>query len=528
MYKDIHHYSEIREKLIRGLDRFSKPIISTLSPKGSNVIFETDSGEYINTNDGVTIAKNIMLEDTVENVVASIVRHASLHTNAVAGDGTTTTVLLSQKLIKEGFKLLDDGWNPMELKRNIEKASEKIIENIKKQAQKITSKKDIEFIARVSSNNDDEITKNVADAISHIDEHGMIMLDRNNDETTQVDIEDGYIVDDGYFSRDYIQKGTSSAQYENVHVLVTDKRIYYEDEAFSILETLKKEGINDVVIIARDFIGKAKNVFSANHSKGTMNILLIKEGTATEHDSSILSDIAAYLGTNLVSDTKGKLTLKVTKDDFAVAERVFCDGTKTIIKAKETVQRKLHTKSLKQEFEKDKDNEKLKKRIAKLTTGIVTIKVGATTDVELREKLYRYEDAVNAAQVARREGYVIGGGMGLYRAIQDTDLSELPLDIKRLYDNISVTPLQQIAQNCNIHFDTMLENVKKGKGYNAIKDSYGDLLKDGVIEPVLVLKFALQNAVSVAGVLLSSQYIITNSNKHYEQEDKESDRQGSK
>lgn len=507
-------YDNIKDKILEGVDMLANPVKQTLSPKGGNVIFSDDRGNIFVTNDGVTIAKNINPKDNVHSAVVDIVRHSSLKTNSEAGDGTTTSILLSQVLIREGFKLLDEGVNPIELKKMLEASAERIIERLSKKKLEIKNDDELFNVATISANNDTEIAKNVVDVVKFAGEDGMVFIEPNNKQETEITKEPGFKIDSGMFSPDLRQSKTSfTARYENVPVLITDKRIYYPEEAETILRTAVSAGHKTIVVVARDFIGQSPMTFIANHNKGIINVLLVKDTKASENNSESLDDLAIYLGGKVVKEKLGSLVNKVTADDFVMVNSVFSDHEKTIF-TPTVVGRKEVTdlvEELKKELEKDKDNEEVKKRISCLTNGTTTIRVGGSTPIEQAEKIYRYEDAINATRSAMKYGYLVGGGVSLLRSFNAEDHDDIvaPL-IKRMCHQ----SLRQIAINCGKNPDEVVKNVllkdKETYGYNALTDIYEDVLKAGVLDPYRVVEMTVRNSISVANVILSSKYLIVN------------------
>ncbi len=511
MSKEISNYDQVRNKILSGIEKLSAPIRTTLTPLGRNVIYESSLGTYNHTNDGVTIASQIKLKDPIENATAQIVCHAALRTNKGVGDGTTTSIILSQAFIEEGFRLIDHGWNPMALKRELDKARKELIKSIERQTIVVSSKKDIEFVARVSANNDTEVSKNVLEAVLFAGDNGTIITGFNSKDKTEVIKEEGFLIEEGMFSPLLSnQKDKFLAKYDDVKILITDKRIYYPNEALAILSPLAENGVTDVVIVARDFIGQAPNLFIANHQQEKMNILLVKDSSVTEKNSDSLEDLAAYLGCNVISEKKGERTFDVKLEDFGTAKKVISSEKKTLILSEKKSASATHRISaLKRELDKDSDNQSIRKRLASMTSGTVSIFVGGGTIPEVREKLFRYDDSISAARAARDGGYVIGGGVSFYKAIKEANLSSVHPDVRKMVENACLAPLKQIAENCNIYFPLLVEKVKKGLGYNAYTGRYCNLERAGIIEPVLVPKLCVDNAISVAGIILSSQFIIT-------------------
>jgi chaperonin GroEL len=519
--KIVYPYSEIKDKILIAADMIANPVGQTLSPKGGNVLFEDDYGNPTWTNDGATIARNITVKDPVLNYVINIIKHGSLKTNVEAGDGTTTTVVLTRLLLKEGFKLRDEGVNPTVLRKKLEAMADTLIEEIRKGVIQVKDDKSLESIATISSNNDKVIAKDVVRVVKFAGEDGMIFLEPNNKPETDVTTEPGFRIDSGMFAPELkTEKHRIVANYKDVPVFLTDKRIYYPEEAESILNTVLKAGYKKVVVVAQDFIGQAPNIFISNHTKGgVISVLLVRDTKVTASNSETLDDLATYLGGKVIKEKSGSLVNKITISDFVMANQVFADAEKTIITPKV-----IHSKSvkglvasLKEELAKNKDDQGLKKRIASLTAGTTTIKVGGTTQLETTEKLHRYEDAINSTRSAMKDGYLVGGGIALIRAYKkenhDAELGSL---VRRFTEG----SIRQIAENCGKHADSMVETILSGKsktfGYNALTDKYEDLLKAGVVDPFKVTEMAIRNAVSVSNALLSSNYIIA-----HEQEDKD-------
>jgi len=528
MHKEIHKYKDIKSKILETIERVSEPVVGTLTPKGSNVIIN-NQGQIMVTNDGVTIAKQIYLKDEVENTIAGLLLHSAIKTNLEAGDGTTTSILLSREFVKEGFKLLDSGWNPIMLKKSLDKAGERLSKKLKELSTKVETDKELNFIARVSAN-DEKIATDTVKAVIAAGENGLVLINENHETETEVKIDDGFLLKEGMFSPYFRTKsGRFSAEYKNVHVLITDKRIYYPEEAIAILKTLKDKGISNIVIVARDFIEGALNVFITNQSKRTMNILLVKDTSAMETNTDTLEDLASYLNTEVVSDKKGALTNAITVGSFGVAEKVVSDMEQTLFLKQKTKATETRITAIEKEIEKAKDKlviKKLKDRLARMTSGTVTIFVGGKTPIEMQEKMFRFEDAVNATRASKKEGYVVGGGLTMYNAFLSADWSKCDPDIVNLFKNVCRAPLEQIAKNCNVHLPTLLEAVDKGLenhiGYNANTDKFENLKKAGIIEPLLVVQQAFENALSVSNVILSSKFIITQ--EEDEKDDKKNDK----
>src|SRR3990167_4436074 len=449
MSKEIFQYKEVRDKILSGLDKLSNPVIQTLTPQGKNVIVQDDRGITFLTRDGYTIAKHIDLEDPIENSIVDIVKQSAFQTNEIAGDGTSTSILLSQTLIKGGFREIDSGLNPTELTYKLNKLSELIIKELDKCVQKIENKEQLSFIANVSSGNDKEISENIVKAVISSGEDGLVFIETNpNFQETEVVEEMGYLMDSGMFSHLLTNtRGRFIASYEKPLVFITDKRMYYEEECLEILNKVASMGRNKLVIIAKDFIGQAQNILIANHlnQKVNMSILLIKE------EKNILEDIADYLGGQVFTEKRGSITKNLKNEDFIEAEKVFSDQQRSVVvssKKKNPIV-ELRIKALKEELKKDlskDEKESFKRRIACLTNGIITIKVGSTTPSQTREKIYRYEDALNAERGGQKFGYVVGGGLTLLKIYEAIE-KKLNIELKQIVKNFCLAPIKQIAIN---------------------------------------------------------------------------------
>ena len=505
--KKIYKNEEIKSRILSGVNKLAEPIVQTLTPRGANVIFQKGN-RFRYTNDGKTIAQEIFLEDPVEDAVAQIVKEASLKTDHEAGDGTTTTVSLARAFLVEGMKLLDFGWSPIELKRELDRVGEVIVDAIDSMARTVEDDDELMNIALVSSSNDREIAENVVDAVKTAGSDGQVFVDENNKNETEIRKENGFLIEQGMFSPLLSNvKNYHQAQYKDVKVLVTDKKIYKPDEAISILQAAAEAGHSKVVVVAKDIVGLAPNIFISNHKQERMQILLVKE-----EDEQALEDLSQYLGCPLVSEKSGKLTFDVTIDDFGNATKVFSNHEKTYIYADNNLTASYRATELRERIEETKDEKEkkaLEKRLANMTTGTATILVGGRTPSEAQEKIYRYIDAVSATRSANEDGYVPGGGTTLYRAVNSVDtLSRYP-EVVKLFRAVAEEPLRQIATNCDINDKELIAKVDEGLGYNAVTGTYEDLEEAGIIDPLRVAKLTFENSLSVASVILSSRFLIT-------------------
>jgi chaperonin GroEL len=505
--KLIQSRKEVRDKILHAVDLIVNPVVQTLSPQGGNVLYEDSQGGLYVTNDGVTIAKEISSSDPTEDAVITLIKHAALKSNAVAGDGTTTVTLFSGSLIRDGLKMLENGVKPMELKRQLVEFGRKLKSHITP----ITIDNDDQLlnIARISSNSDDKIAADILKVIKTAGQDGMVFINPNSKPETEIEEDSGYVIEEGMFSPEFANLNAFTAAYENVHVLVTDKRIYYEQEAETILRTAVEAGIKNLVIVARDFIGKSINVFTANHNRGVINLLLVKHSGISDTSNVAGSDLATYLGGKLVTEKDGKLVNNMTADQFILAKKVHSNNLRTVLVTQNPFNPALQDliESIKAEKEKQETDE-LEKRLAILTTGMVTIKVGGATGIEMRERMFRYEDAINATRSAMKHGYLVGGGLAVMNAYVE---AEHPLEFQPMFRRFAESSIRQIAENCGEHADSVVSKCYGTTGYNAKTGQFEDLLEAGVIDPYKVTEMAIDNSISVALAILTSNYIIVNS-----------------
>ena len=506
--KIIKSRSEVRGSIDKALRLITDPVVQTLSPKGRNVMYADSKGGINQTNDGVTIAKQIQSDDPVEQSIIDVVKQGALSTNRDAGDGTTTTTLLTDVMTTGAMKLVDDGINPMVLSKELTEFGERLIKNIT--PIEIENNEQLQNIARISSNNDDEISEIVVDVVTTAGEDGMVFIEPYNKEETVVEKDTGFIVDGGLFAPEYAQNQGMVSSFDDCAVLILDKRVYYEEEAETILRLAIENGIQKLVIVARDFIGKSINVFSANHQKNdAIDLLLIKDNNATDGDSSSLQDLAVYLGGTLITEKTGKLVNNLRVEDFSKSRKVYANVQRTVISStlEENIELDKRVAALKEEKNKDDSDVDVNRRLASLTNGMVTVKVGGQTLIQVQEKIFRYEDAINATRSAMKFGYLPGGGLALLNAFKPDEHS---VDLLPLFRKFCEAPIRQIARNCGQHEDSILQKCipSTGYGYNAKTDKHTDLIEAGVIDPYKVLELAIRNSISVSNVILTTEWWI--------------------
>lgn len=506
--KVIENTRQIRPKILAALDKIADPVVQTLSPKGRNALFEDSSGNIFVTNDGVTIARQIESDDPIEDSIIRTVKYAALSTNREAGDGTTTTTLFARYLIKNGYKLIDDGINEMDLRSMYNDFAKRIISKL--DPIKVDNDEQIKNIAKISANNDDEIADNVLKVVKTAGLTGLVFINPSKTGKTEVVEDTGYVLNHGFFAPELINDGINRAAYENVHVLITDKRIYYEEECQHILSVALENGIQNLVIVAKDFIGKAPNFLLANHVNKFINLLLVKYPDDSGYG---MSDLATYLGGKVVTEKSGKLINNLSVEDFIVAAKVYSTHDRSVFQTINPFHPGLDklVSFVKDELAKDKENKDVERRLSSLTNGVVTVNVGGATPIEVQENIYRYEDSINAARAAMRDGYLVGGGLAIFNATRDEKES--------VFKRFGEESVRQIARNCGRYEDYIISNIGGNIGYNAKSDTFEDLLKAGVIDPYKVTENAIKNAVSVAIAILTSGFIIVN-----KKEDNDSDK----
>lgn len=521
MAKDIIFDLKARDGLKQGVDALSNAVKVTLGPKGRNVIIEKSFGSPAITKDGVTVAKEIELEDSVENMGAQLVKEVASKTNDLAGDGTTTATVLAQAIINTGLKNVTAGANPMDLKRGIDKAVVAVIKNLKKQTKKIGDNGDkIEQVAAVAANNDFTIGKLIAEAMGKVKKEGVITIEEAKSIETYVEVVEGMQFDRGYISPYFVTDTEKmEAVYENPYILIHDKKISVMKDLLSILEKAAQSG-KPLIIISEDIDGEALATLVVNKIRGSLKVVAVKAPGFGDRRKEMLEDIAVLTGGTVVSEEKGYKLEDTDISYLGEAEKVTIDkDNTTIVSGKgEKAAIQARVKMLKTQIDDSKseyDREKLQERLAKLAGGVAVIYVGAASELEMKEKKDRCDDALNATRAAIEEGIVPGGGVGYLRAIDS--LSGLKADNEDEETGIAIIkraleePLRQIVENAGMEGSVVVQKVREGKddfGFNARTEVYENLLKSGVIDPTKVVRVALENAASIAGMLLTTECVL--------------------
>ncbi len=519
MAKQMKFGEEARKKIKIGVDKLADAVKITLGPKGRNVVLDKGFGPPTITNDGVTIAKEIELEDKIENMGAEIVKEVAEKTNEVAGDGTTTAVVLAQAIISEGLKNVAAGANPLDIKRGIEKGVVKIVEALKLMAKQITTEEEMAQVATISAENR-EIGNLIAEVMTEVGKDGVITVEESKTFGMQKEIVKGLQFDRGYISPYMITDAERmEASYEDPYILVTDKKISSIQEILPVLEKVAQAGKKDLVIIADEVEGEALATLLVNKLKGIFNTLAVKAPGFGDRRKEMLQDIVEVVGGRLISEEVGLKLENATLMDLGMARKVSSTKENTTIidgkGAEDRVPNRI--KQIKAELAKadsEFDKEKLQERLGKLAGGVAVIKVGAATEVEQKSKQHKTEDALNATRAAVEEGIVPGGGVALLRAISALDGLKLEGDeltgIKILRQALE-SPIRQIAQNSGIDGAVVAQKVKEGKdgfGFNAQTMEYQDLMESGIVDPTKVVRSALQNAASAAAISLTTEVVV--------------------
>jgi chaperonin GroEL len=518
--KDVRFGDEVRQKMTNGVNILANAVKVTLGPKGRNVVLERSYGAPTITKDGVSVAKEIELKDKFENMGAQMVKEVASKTSDIAGDGTTTATVLAQAIIREGMKSVAAGMNPMDLKRGIDKAVAAAIADLKSQSKPCTTSKEIAQVGSISANSDASIGKIIADAMDKVGKEGVITVEDGSGLESELDVVEGMQFDRGYLSPYFINNQERQiALMDNPLVLLHDKKISNIRDLLPTLEQVAKSG-RPLLIIAEDIDGEALATLVVNNIRGILKTTAVKAPGFGDRRKAMLEDIAILTGGTVIAEEVGLKLENVKLEDLGQAKRIEVGKENTIIidgagDEKMIKSRIAQIKAQIEEATSDYDKEKLQERVAKLAGGVAVIKVGATTEIEMKEKKARVEDALHATRAAVEEGIVAGGGVALIRArdaiakVKGDNLDQ-EAGIKIVLRAVE-EPLRQIVQNAGVEPSVVVNNVAAGKGnygYNAANETYGDMVEMGVLDPTKVTRSALQNAASVAGLMLTTDCMV--------------------
>ena len=520
MSKDIFYNTEARTSLKNGVDKLANAVRITLGPKGRNVVIEKQFGAPTVTKDGVSVAKEIELEDRLENVGAQMVKEVASKTSDVAGDGTTTATVLAQSIIAEGLKNVTAGANPMEIKKGIDIAKDRVVEFISENSKDIPDSNQIAQVATISANDDVEIGTKIAEAMDKVGKDGVITVEASKTAETYLEFVEGMQFDRGYLSPYFVSNSdTMEAELEDPYVLVHDKKINNMKDILPLLEKVIQAG-KSILIIAEDIEGEALATLIVNKLRGTFNVVAVKAPGFGDRRSEMLEDIATLTGATVISEDKGFKLESTTLDELGTCKKVVTDKDNTTIVGGGGTAKVISSRinEIRVHIEKSKsdyDKEKLQERLAKLSGGVAVLNVGAATEVEMKEKKDRVDDALHATRAAVEEGIVTGGGVILLRASKDLDNIETTPSLQVGVDIMKRAlegPIRQICSNAGVESSIVVQKVLEGKddfGYDARNDEYVDMFKAGIIDPAKVARVAVENAASISGLLLTTEVAIT-------------------
>ena len=517
---------EARRKLKSGIDVVALAVSTTLGPKGRNVALDRKFGSPTITHDGVTVAKEIELEDPFENMGAQLLKEAATKTNDIAGDGTTTSTVLAHAIVSEGLKTLAAGANPMLLKRGIEAAAKVVADAIRAQATKVETHADIANVASISAQ-DRTIGNLIADVMDKVGKDGVITVEESKGLDFETEYVEGMQFDRGYISAYFVTDVEHmEAVISEPYILIYDKKISAQQDIVPILEKIVQVGNRNLVIIAEDVDGEALATLVLNKLRGMLNVVAVKAPGFGDRRKAMLQDIAILTGATVISDETGRKLETATMADLGRSEKVVCDKDNTTIVGGKGKEEAIHGRieQIRVEIDKttsDYDREKLQERLAKLSGGVAIIRVGAATETELKEKKHRVEDALSATRAAVEEGIVPGGGVALINAI--ASLESLKMDSEDAQIGVNIVrkslevPMRRIAENAGKDGSVVIENVRQNQkkarnkniGYDVLTDTYGDMVKGGVIDPAKVTRGALENAASIAAMILTTEALVT-------------------
>jgi len=523
--KEVRFGDDARVKMFRGVNILANAVKATLGPKGRNAVLDKSFGAPTVTKDGVSVAKEIELKDKFENMGAQMVKEVASNTSDEAGDGTTTATVLAQAIIREGLKAVSAGRNPMDIKRGIDKAVTAAVEEIKKLSKPCKDNKAIAQVGTISANSDESIGKTIAEAMEKVGKEGVITVEEGSGLQNELDVVEGMQFDRGYLSPYFInQQANQTVELEKPLILLADKKISNIREMLPLLEAVAKQG-RPLLVICEDVEGEALATLVVNNIRGILKVAAVKAPGFGDRRKAMLQDIAVLTGGTVISDEVGLQLEKATLNDLGDAKKIVVEKENTTIidGAGKASDIKARIESIRQQAEEatsDYDKEKLQERVAKLSGGVAVIKVGAATEIEMKEKKARVEDALHATRAAVEEGVVPGGGVALVRAQKALDKLEGANEDQtvgiRILSRAIEEPLRQIVENAGEDAAVVLNAVRAGKaayGYNAATGEYGDMLEEGILDPTKVTRLALQNAASVAGLLLTTEVMIAEAPK---------------
>jgi chaperonin GroEL len=526
--KEVRFSDDARQRMFRGVNVLANAVKATLGPKGRNAVLEKSFGAPTVTKDGVSVAKEIELKDKFENMGAQMVKEVASNTSDEAGDGTTTATVLAQAIIREGLKAVSSGRNPMDIKRGIDKGVEAVVEELKKLSKPCKDSKAIAQVGTISANADESIGKTIAEAMEKVGKEGVITVEEGSGLSNELEVVEGMQFDRGYLSPYFINnQQNQTSELEKPVILLVDKKISNIRELLPLLEGVAKSG-RPLLVIAEDVEGEALATLVVNNIRGILKVAAVKAPGFGDRRKAMLQDIAVLTGGTVIADEVGLSLEKATLNDLGEAKKVVVEkeNTTVIDGAGKPADIKGRIESIRQQVEEatsDYDKEKLQERVAKLSGGVAVIKVGAATEIEMKEKKARVEDALHATRAAVEEGVVPGGGVALIRTQRALDKLEAPNEDQsvgvRILSRAIEEPLRQIVDNAGEDAAVVLNRVKEGKsafGWDAAQGEFGDMLEAGILDPTKVARLALQNAASVAGLLLTTEVMVAEAPKEEE------------
>ena len=520
MAKDLTFDSNARKALKEGVDKLSKAVEATLGPRGRNVVIEKEYGEYHSTKDGVTVAKSIELPDALENAGAQIVKEVAQQTNDEAGDGTTTATVLASSIINQSFAAIEQGSHPIELKRGIDKTVKDIVLSLKNNSKEISSEEDIKSVATISSNNDFEIGALISEAIGKVGREGVVTVEESQTGDTRLEMVEGMQFESKYLSPYFITNNTDMrVELENPWILLYDKKITSIKDIVKVLEAAIQQN-KPLLIVAEDIDGEALAGLIVNKMRGTLKVAAVKAPGFGDKRNQYLEDIAALTGAQVVSYHRGMRLDKISPEVFGTAANITIDNKKTTIVdgagSVEAIEERIN--AIKHDIDNSSSNydkEQNQERLAKLAGGVAILRIGAQSELEMKEKKDRVEDALNATRAALDEGIVAGGGIALMSC--DNPNTDFDNEHQKIGSNIVLkackAPFQRILENCGLNSEVIWNNVEsagKNKGFDARTEKVVDMFEQGIIDPCKVTRTALEKAASVAGTLLTTECVITN------------------